>query len=43
MDERLPIIVGVGQITQRPGAERPLEPLGLMAAASRSTSAYWAR
>jgi acetyl-CoA C-acetyltransferase len=36
MDERLPIIVGVGQITQRPGAERPLEPLGLMAAAARA-------
>jgi acetyl-CoA C-acetyltransferase len=39
MDERLPIIVGVGQITQRPGAERPLEPLGLMAAASRAAEA----
>ena len=39
MDERLPIIVGVGQITQRPGAERPLEPLGLMVAASRAAEA----
>jgi acetyl-CoA C-acetyltransferase len=39
MDERLPIIVGVGQVTQRPGAERPLEPLGLMAAAAREAEA----
>jgi len=39
MDERLPIIVGVGQITQRPGAERPLEPLALMAAAARAAEA----
>jgi len=39
MDERLPIVVGVGQVTQRPGGERPLEPLGLMAAASRAAEA----
>jgi acetyl-CoA C-acetyltransferase len=36
MEERSPIIIGVGQVTQRPGAERPLEPLGLMASASRA-------
>ncbi len=35
MDDNLPIIVGVGQITQRPGAERPREPLALMAEAAR--------
>jgi|CXWL01.1.fsa_nt_gi acetyl-CoA C-acetyltransferase len=35
MDERLPIIVGVGQVTQRPETERPREPLALMAEAAR--------
>ena len=35
MDERLPVIIGVGQVTQRPGAERPREPLALMAEAAR--------
>lgn len=35
MDERAPIIVGVGQITQRPETERPREPLALMAEAAR--------
>src|SRR5439155_11871537 len=35
MDEHLPIIVGVGQVTQRPDAERPREPLALMAEAAR--------
>src|SRR5581483_8908178 len=33
MDERLPVIIGVGQVTQRPGTERPREPLALMAEA----------
>ena len=35
MDERLPVIVGVGQVTQRPETERPREPLALMAEAAR--------
>ena len=35
MDERLPIIVGVGQVTQRPDTERSREPLALMADAAR--------
>ncbi len=35
MDENLPIIVGVGQVTQRPETERPREPLALMADAAR--------
>jgi acetyl-CoA C-acetyltransferase len=35
MDPRLPIIVGVGQVTQRPETERPREPLALMAEAAR--------
>lgn len=35
MDEELPIIVGVGQVTQRPETERPREPLALMAEAAR--------
>ncbi len=39
MDENLPIIVGVGQVTQRPGAERPREPLALMAEAARHAEA----
>lgn len=39
MDARQPIIVGVGQVTQRPGAERPREPLALMAEASRAAEA----
>ena len=39
MDDRLPIIVGVGQVTQRPGAERPREPLALMAEAARLAQA----
>ena len=36
MDGRLPIIVGVGQVTQRPETERPREPLALMADAARN-------
>lgn len=36
MDERLPIIVGAGQVTQRPETERPVEPLALMAEAARA-------
>ena len=39
MDENLPIIVGVGQVTQRPEAERPREPLALMAEAARLAEA----
>ncbi|MHB8684457.1 MAG: acetyl-CoA acetyltransferase [Dehalococcoidia bacterium] len=39
MDERLPIIIGVGQVTQRPGTERPREPLALMAEAARLAAA----
>ncbi len=39
MDERLPIIVGVGQVTQRPETERPREPLALMAEAARLAEA----
>jgi len=35
MDDNLPVIVGVGQITQRPETERPREPLALMADAAR--------
>lgn len=35
MDERAPIIVGVGQVVQRPETERPVEPLALMAEAAR--------
>jgi acetyl-CoA C-acetyltransferase len=35
MDGREPIIVGVGQVTQRPETERPVEPLALMAEAAR--------
>jgi acetyl-CoA C-acetyltransferase len=35
MDERAPIIVGVGQVTQRPDTERPREPLALIAEAAR--------
>jgi acetyl-CoA C-acetyltransferase len=35
VDERLPIIVGTGQVTQRTGAERPLEPVALMEVAAR--------
>jgi len=38
-DERLPIIVGVGQVTQRPETERPREPLALMADAARLAEA----
>jgi acetyl-CoA C-acetyltransferase len=39
MDEHLPIIVGVGQVTQRPETERPREPLALMADAARLAEA----
>ncbi|MBI5285893.1 MAG: acetyl-CoA acetyltransferase [Chloroflexi bacterium] len=39
MDDRLPIIVGVGQVTQRPETERPREPLALMAEAARLAEA----
>jgi acetyl-CoA C-acetyltransferase len=39
MDENLPIIVGVGQVTQRPETERPREPLALMAEAARLAQA----
>jgi acetyl-CoA C-acetyltransferase len=35
MDDNLPIIVGVGQVTQRPQTERPREPLALMTEAAR--------
>lgn len=35
MDERAPVIVGVGQVTQQPETERPREPLALMAEAAR--------
>jgi acetyl-CoA C-acetyltransferase len=36
VDGRAPIIVGVGQVTQRPETERPREPLALMAEAARN-------
>ncbi|MDP9238353.1 MAG: acetyl-CoA acetyltransferase [Chloroflexota bacterium] len=39
MDDRLPIIVGVGQVTQRPDTERAREPLALMAEAARLAEA----
>lgn len=39
MDEDLPIIVGVGQVTQRPETDRPREPLALMAEAARLAEA----
>jgi len=39
MDDNLPIIVGVGQVTQRPETERPREPLALMAEAARLAEA----
>ena len=39
MDDNLPVIVGVGQITQRPETERPREPLALMAEAARRAEA----
>ncbi|HYM16762.1 MAG TPA: acetyl-CoA acetyltransferase [Dehalococcoidia bacterium] len=39
MDDRLPIIAGVGQVTQRPDTERPREPLALMAEAARLAEA----
>lgn len=39
MDDNLPIIVGVGQVTQRPETERPREPLALMADAARLAEA----
>ena len=39
MDDNLPIIVGIGQVTQRPGTERPREPLALMAEAARLAEA----
>jgi acetyl-CoA C-acetyltransferase len=39
MYDRLPIIVGVGQVTQRPETERPREPLALMAGAARLAEA----
>lgn len=39
MDDLLPVIIGVGQVTQRPGAERPREPLALMADAARAAEA----
>jgi acetyl-CoA C-acetyltransferase len=35
MHDNAPVIVGVGQITQRPETERPREPLALMADAAR--------
>jgi acetyl-CoA C-acetyltransferase len=35
MHDNAPVIVGVGQITQRPDTERPREPLALMAEAAR--------
>lgn len=38
-DDLLPVIIGVGQVTQRPGAERPREPLALMADAARAAEA----
>jgi len=39
MDDNLPVIVGVGQVTQRPGTERPREPLALIAEACRNAEA----
>lgn len=39
MEDNLPIIVGVGQVTQRPETERPREPLALMAEAARLAEA----
>ncbi len=39
MDDNLPVIVGVGQVTQRPGTDRPREPLALMAEAARLAEA----
>lgn len=39
MDENLPVIIGVGQVTQRPETERPREPLALMAEAARLAEA----
>jgi acetyl-CoA C-acetyltransferase len=39
MDDSLPVIVGVGQVTQRPETERPREPLALMAEAARLAEA----
>ena len=39
MNDNLPIIVGAGQVTQRPGTERPREPLALMAEAARLAEA----
>jgi acetyl-CoA C-acetyltransferase len=39
VDDNLPIIVGAGQITQRPGTDRPREPLALMAEAARLAQA----
>lgn len=39
MDDNLPIIAGVGQVTQRPDAERAREPLALMAEAARLAEA----
>jgi acetyl-CoA C-acetyltransferase len=38
-EARMPVIVGVGQITQRPETERPREPLALMAEAARRAEA----
>ncbi|HEY8172691.1 MAG TPA: acetyl-CoA acetyltransferase, partial [Dehalococcoidia bacterium] len=35
MEDNLPIIIGVGQVTQRPDCERAREPLALMADAAR--------
>jgi acetyl-CoA C-acetyltransferase len=35
MDDRLPVIVGIGEVTQRPETEGPREPLALMAEAAR--------
>ncbi|MEX2247812.1 MAG: acetyl-CoA acetyltransferase [Dehalococcoidia bacterium] len=37
--DNLPVIIGVGQVTQRPETERPREPLALMAEASRLAEA----
>ncbi len=39
MDDGLPILVGAGQVTQRPGTARPREPLALMAEAARLAEA----
>ena len=39
MNDNLPIIVGAGQVTQRPETERPREPLALMAEAARLAEA----